>query len=192
MALLRLSQVLPGTPTPSACEAQSQKEEEKNPVVLISILFSTKPCKLPLLVVATRVTLTMTNNQATPNSRIARAIGMRLFLVFCIAVYPLVGAATRHSVITHDHVETHGEMQHDHHPVSDGSDDHHENPHDNNSGDEGEHHHHFACHGSVALATVDPANYSLFHRVMKHGLLSHNEIHPKGPTFEIVKPPQVA
>lgn len=138
------------------------------------------------------VTLTMTTNQATPNSRIVRAIGMRLFLVFCIAVYSLAGAPTKNIVITHGHAETHEESHHDHPADSDGGDDHHKNTHDNNSGDEDEHHHHIACYGSVALTTVDPANYSLFHRVMKHGLLSHNEIHPTGPTFEIVKPPQVA
>jgi len=134
----------------------------------------------------------MISDQTNSKRWITSSLSLRLFTVFCIAVYSLAGATQWHTVIIHDHAETYWEMQHDHHTHSEGGDVHHEDPHDKHSGDENEHHHHFACYSSVALATVDTCNYSFFRQVMKYDLLSHNEGHPTEPTFKIIKPPQVA
>ena len=130
--------------------------------------------------------MTLAHHQTPFLSRFPRAMGLRVLMVLCFALYSVWGVRIT-PVIVHDHGEVHAGHDVEMHPAPES---HHEDHHDGE--EDGEHHHHLAGSVSVAMASVTPASHAFFQRFTKLRPTSFDEVCPSGPVFEMIKPPQVS
>lgn len=128
------------------------------------------------------------HHQASYPSRLSRAVGLRVLMIFCVALYSVWGMMVP-PVVVHDHddshVEHHVEMRH-------APDPHHGDHEDHHDDEKGEHHHHLSYNANVAMASVTPSHPAFFQRFIKLRPTSFDEVCPSGPVFELVKPPQAS
>ena len=128
------------------------------------------------------------HHQASYPSRLSRAVGLRVLMIFCVALYSVWGMKVT-PVVVHDHddshVEHHVEMHH-------APDPHHGDHEDHHDDEKGEHHHHLSYNANVAMASVTPSHPAFFQRFIKLRPTSFDEVCPSGPVFELVKPPQAS
>lgn len=132
--------------------------------------------------------MTSSHPQASYLSRLSRAVGLRVLMVFCVAVYSIWGMRMN-PVVVHHHDESHVEHHVEMHYAPDSHPDDHE---DHQDGENGEHHHHLSYNANVAMASVTPSNPAFFQRFTELRPTSFDEVCPSGPVFEWIKPPQVS
>lgn len=129
--------------------------------------------------------MTLAHHQTPFLSRFPRAMGLRVLMVLCFALYSVWGVRIS-PVIVHHHDELHAGHDIEMHPSS-------EPHHDDHDGEEdGEHHHHLSCPVNVPMVSVTPASHAFFQRFTKLRPTSFDEVCPSGPVFEMIKPPQVS
>lgn len=146
---------------------------------ILSALYTTRPFKSASVIIF--------HQRVSIHERFRLSHGLCLFLALCVGIYSITATMAIH-LVSHDHDEPHAATQHDHHSHSEDHDDPHEDSH---SGDDGEHHH-ISCHGNVTMVSSDTYNHALFNRAMQFHLPARDEKCPTGPTFDLIKPPQVA